>query len=421
MRTLCRVSAAWATTASWFGAPSTPGERHRRQREVGGARAAFAPVQRPVVHDREGERVAGVVEAVERAAIGAAQPDGRGHDDVEEARGAALAGQRAADFDQVLEPVDESRGGGRCHRGRSGIGSRQFTRWHARRSARRARVRYNRDSRAWPVGAATFPARMDAAAAIVVADLRKSYGDVEAVKGISFSVRRGTTTALLGGNGAGQDDDAVDAARRADADGRARHRARRGNAAGSAISVLPRLNFTSPYVDLPKRLTVRENLAVFADLYGVRDVRERIDRRRRRLRSRRDLLKRPYGTLSAGQRTRVSLAKAVINEPEVLLLDEPTASLDPDIGDRMRTYLEQYQRRTGCTMLLASHHMGEVERMCDDVIMLRDGSRRRPGLAAGAARALRARQPRGCVSSTSRAAAPDEPVAGSAAEEIASM
>ena len=136
--------------------------------------------------------------------------------------------------------------------------------------------------------------------------------------------------------------------------------------------VLPRMNFTSPYVDLPKRLTVGENLAVFADLYGVRRPRERIDA----VAADCDLgglLKRPYGSLSAGQRTRVSLAKAVLNEPEVLLLDEPTASLDPDIGDRMRTYLERYQHRTGCTMLLASHHMGEVERMCDDVIMLRAG------------------------------------------------
>ena len=136
--------------------------------------------------------------------------------------------------------------------------------------------------------------------------------------------------------------------------------------------VLPRMNFTSPYVDLPKRLTVGENLAVFADLYGVRRPRERIPA----VASDCDLtglLRRPYGSLSAGQRTRVSLAKAVLNEPDVLLLDEPTASLDPDIGDRMRTYLERYQHRTGCTMLLASHHMGEVERMCDDVIMLREG------------------------------------------------
>ena len=136
--------------------------------------------------------------------------------------------------------------------------------------------------------------------------------------------------------------------------------------------MLPRMNFTSPYVDLPKRLTVGENLRVFADLYGVRDPRERIAEVAADC-DLAGLLKRPYGNLSAGQRTRVSLAKALLNEPDVLLLDEPTASLDPDIGDRMRTYLERYQRRTGCTMLLASHNMGEVERMCDDVIMLRAG------------------------------------------------
>src|SRR2546423_10648061 len=136
--------------------------------------------------------------------------------------------------------------------------------------------------------------------------------------------------------------------------------------------VLPRLNFTSPYVDLPKRLTVRENLRVFGDLYGVRRPAARIDE----LRDEFDLgsfLDRPYGELSAGQRTRVSLAKALLNRPEVLLLDEPTASLDPDVGDRMRTLLEQYQKRSGCTMLLATHNMGEVERMCDEVIMLRAG------------------------------------------------
>jgi ABC-2 type transport system ATP-binding protein len=208
-------------------------------------------------------------------------------------------------------------------------------------------------------------------AAIVVTDLAKSYGAVEAVRGISFAVRTGTTTALLGGNGAGKTTTLsmllgvlTPSAGRVTVLGEEmpahRHR------------VLPRMNFTSPYVDLPKRLTVAQNLSIFADLYGLRHPRERIAAVAEDC-DLVGLLKRPYGSLSAGQRTRVSLAKAVLNEPDVLLLDEPTASLDPDIGDRMRTYLERYQHRTGCTMLLASHHMGEVERLCDDVIMLRAG------------------------------------------------
>ncbi|MEO8306224.1 MAG: ABC transporter ATP-binding protein [Betaproteobacteria bacterium] len=206
---------------------------------------------------------------------------------------------------------------------------------------------------------------------MVVVDLFKSYGAVQAVNGISFTVRRGTTTALLGGNGAGKTTTLsmllgvlTPTAGRVTVLGEdmRTHRHR----------VLPRMNFTSPYVDLPKRLTVAQNLAVFADLYGLIRPRERIAAVAEDC-DLGPLLVRSYGSLSAGQRTRVSLAKAVLNEPEVLLLDEPTASLDPDIGDRMRTYLEGYQHRTGCTMLLASHHMGEVERLCDDVIMLRAG------------------------------------------------
>jgi ABC-2 type transport system ATP-binding protein len=208
-------------------------------------------------------------------------------------------------------------------------------------------------------------------AAIVVTDLHKRYGDVEAVKGVSFSVRRGTTTALLGGNGAGKTTTLsmllgvlTPTAGEISVLGcdMRRHRYR----------MLPRMNFTSPYVDLPRRLTIAENLRVFADLYGLRNPKARIKELAREF-DLTDLLKRPYGNLSAGQRTRVSLAKALLNQPEVLLLDEPTASLDPDIGDRMRTYLEAYQRTSRCTMLLASHNMGEVERMCDDVIMLREG------------------------------------------------
>jgi ABC-2 type transport system ATP-binding protein len=207
--------------------------------------------------------------------------------------------------------------------------------------------------------------------AIVVRRLRKRYAKVEALRSVSFDVRAGTTTALLGGNGAGKTTTLsmllgvlLPTAGSIHVLGcdmlRDRYR------------VLPRMNFTSPYVDLPKRLTVRENLRVFADLYGIVKPRARIDELAEQF-DLAQLLKRPYGQLSAGQRTRVSLAKALLNHPDVLLLDEPTASLDPDIGDRMRTYLEDYQRSSGCTMLLASHNMHEVERMCADVIMLRAG------------------------------------------------
>jgi ABC-2 type transport system ATP-binding protein len=208
-------------------------------------------------------------------------------------------------------------------------------------------------------------------AVIEVRELRKSYRRVEAVKGVSFGVRRGTTTALLGGNGAGKTTTLsmllgvltpTAGAIRILGEPIPEHRYR----------VLPRINFTSPYVDLPKRLSVAENLRVYARLYGVARPRIRVAELAEEL-DLAELLDRPYGNLSAGQRTRVSLAKALLNRPEVLLLDEPTASLDPDVGDRMRTLLEGYQKQSGCTMLLASHNMGEVERMCDDVIMLRTG------------------------------------------------
>ena len=214
-------------------------------------------------------------------------------------------------------------------------------------------------------------AAAEAGSAIVVRDLVKRYAKVDAVRGVSFDVRAGTTTALLGGNGAGKTTTLsmllgvllpTSGSIRVLGCDMLRDRYR----------VLPRLNFTSPYVDLPKRLTVRENLRVFADLYGIAKPRVRIDELAAEF-DLGDLLRRPYGQLSAGQRTRVSLAKALLNRPEMLLLDEPTASLDPDIGDRMRTYLERYQHASGCTMLLASHNMNEVERMCDDVVMLRAG------------------------------------------------
>ena len=207
--------------------------------------------------------------------------------------------------------------------------------------------------------------------AILVQDLSKHYGQVWAVDGISFTVARGATCALLGGNGAGKTTTiAMLLGLLLPTGGRIRilgeevprHRQR----------VLSRMNFSSPYVDLPQRLTVTENLTVYGRLYGVRRIPERLAALGRDL-DIADFFKRPYGSLSAGQKTRVALAKALLNEPEILLLDEPTASLDPDTADRMRGILTDYQRRSGATLLLASHNMSEVERLCDQVIMLRAG------------------------------------------------
>jgi len=199
----------------------------------------------------------------------------------------------------------------------------------------------------------------------------KRYDDVLAVDNVSFSVERGSVCALLGGNGAGKTTLlAMLLGLLLPTSGRIallgtdmlRHRYR----------VLERVNLSSPYVDLPQRLTVRENLTVYARLYGVGAAGKRVEM----LAGQFDItrfLERPYGTLSAGQRTRVALAKALLNHPEVLLLDEPTASLDPDTADTIRGYLNDYRQESGATLLMASHNMLEVERLCDDVIMLRQG------------------------------------------------
>ena len=145
-----------------------------------------------------------------------------------------------------------------------------------------------------------------------------------------------------------------------------------GDFARHRYRLLERMNFSSPYVDLPHRLTVKENLTVYARIYGVIAVRERI----RQLAEELDIgefLKRPVGKLSAGQRTRVALAKALINDPELLLLDEPTASLDPDSANWVRGYLESWRARSGAIILLASSKMAEVERLCGQVFILRRG------------------------------------------------
>jgi ABC-2 type transport system ATP-binding protein len=206
---------------------------------------------------------------------------------------------------------------------------------------------------------------------ITVTRLSKRFGEVTAVDGISFAIARGATVGLLGGNGAGKTttlsmllgllEPSEGSITVLGQDMRRRRAA-----------VLPRMNFSSPYVDLPHRLTVRQNLKVYGLLYGVRRLKRRIDALAADL-GLGPLLDRPTGSLSAGQRTRVQLAKALINAPGVLLFDEPTASLDPDTGDWVSAYIEAYRTRVGATLLIASHNMSEVERLCQHVLMMRSG------------------------------------------------
>ena len=217
-----------------------------------------------------------------------------------------------------------------------------------------------------------MPAPSTAPAAIVVDDLRKSYGAVEAVRGIGFRVAAGSTTALLGGNGAGKTTTIAMLLGLLQPTG-GRIRILGAEVPAERYRVLPVMNFSSPYVELPRRLTVRENLRVYGMLYSVADLPGRIAELAGSLQFA-DLLDKPTGELSAGQRTRVALAKALINRPRILLLDEPTASLDPDTGDWVRGYLETWQAEAGATILLASHNMAEVERLCDQVLMLRQGA-----------------------------------------------
>lgn len=212
---------------------------------------------------------------------------------------------------------------------------------------------------------------MTARPVVVVERLTKRFSSVVAIDDVSFSVAEGSTTALLGGNGAGKTTTlSILLGLLLPTSGRVtvmgidmlRHR----------HAALAKMNFSSPYVDLPRRLSVRENLEVYGRLYGVTQLRRRIATVAGDL-DVETFLDRPLGALSAGQRTRVAIAKALLNDPRLLLLDEPTASLDPDSGDWVRNYLEAYRRTSGATILLASHNMSEVERLCDHVVMMRDG------------------------------------------------
>ena len=208
-------------------------------------------------------------------------------------------------------------------------------------------------------------------AAIAVSHLVKQYKTVRAVDDVSFSIARGSITGLLGGNGAGKTTTiAMIMGLVLPTEGTVEVLGHPMPA--ESADVLGRMNFESPYVDMPMRLTVRQNLTVFGRLYAVKHLKDRIAQLAVDL-DLGEFLDRPNGKLSAGQKTRVALAKALINQPELLLLDEPTASLDPDTADWVRRHLETYRRTRGATILLASHNMLEVERLCDRVIILKRG------------------------------------------------
>src|ERR1700693_6196775 len=208
-------------------------------------------------------------------------------------------------------------------------------------------------------------------AAIEVVHLVKLYKTTRAVDDVSFRIARGSITGLLGRNRAGKTTTIAMIM------GLVLLTSGRIQVLGHSMpeqstDVLGRMNFESPYVDMPMRLTVRQNLTIFGRLYAVANLRERIAQLAADL-DLGDFLDRANGKLSAGQKTRVALAKALINQPELLLLDEPTASLDPDTADWVRQHLMDYRKARGATILLASHNMLEVERLCDRVIIMKRG------------------------------------------------
>ena len=207
---------------------------------------------------------------------------------------------------------------------------------------------------------------------IQIKNLTKKFQDTFAVNNINFSIEKNKTLGLLGPNGCGKttsigmilglikptsgqiiiDNKNLETLKRND--------------------ILARINFASPYIELPKKLTVRQNLEVYGRLYGIKNRKERIEEISEDL-DIKDFFDRKTGELSSGQKNRVSLAKSLINKPEILLLDEPTASLDPDIGDFVRSYIQDYSSKNKVTILLASHNMAEVERLCDTIIMMKSG------------------------------------------------
>ena len=206
---------------------------------------------------------------------------------------------------------------------------------------------------------------------IEVINLSKSYGNKEAVKNINFRVNENEIIGLLGPNGCGKTTTiAMILGLLKPSNGKVLVNGK--NIENNRISLLHKMNFISPYIELPKKLTVMQNLIVYGKLYSVKNLNNKIEYLANKLRLE-DFLKKITGELSSGQKNRVSLAKALINDPSVLLLDEPTASLDPETGNFVRTFLENYKKENKISVLLASHNMSEVKRLCDSILMMKDG------------------------------------------------
>ena len=208
-------------------------------------------------------------------------------------------------------------------------------------------------------------------ATIEVNNLVKQFKNALAVNNISFKINKGTIIGLLGPNGCGKSTTIgmmlgliKPTSGTVVINGQ--------NIENNRTSLLEKMNFISPYIELPKKLTVEENLKVYGRLYGVKNLEGKISEIMEKL-NLTEFKKRKTGELSSGQKNRVSLAKALVNDPEILFLDEPTASLDPDVGDNIRTFIEDFASKKGATILLASHNMNEVERLCHEVMMMKDG------------------------------------------------
>ncbi len=206
---------------------------------------------------------------------------------------------------------------------------------------------------------------------VEVKNIKKNYGKNEAVKGISFNIKEDQILGLLGPNGSGKTTTiAMLLGLLKPTSGEILINGQKLE--GNRIEILEQINFISPYIELPKKLTVKQNLTVYGKLYKINNINERIEFLSEKLRLG-GLLNSITGELSSGQKNRVSLAKALINEPKVLLLDEPTASLDPEVGDFVRSFLEDYKKEKKISILLASHNMNEVTRLCKSILMMKDG------------------------------------------------